>query len=110
MNLVWKQPASAPSAGMMHCISTTMASTAPVATASSCCRKLPATGTPWRMSTSFPVQHMPATLIPVSPFLFGQLDKLRVGGCGHYHLREQGFMSVNYDIDLVRLQNAQISF
>jgi len=46
MNFVWKQPASAPRAGMMHCMSTTMASTAPVATASSCCRKFPATGTP----------------------------------------------------------------
>jgi len=67
MNLVWKQPASAPSAGMMHCTSTIMASTAPVATASSCCRKLPATGTPWRMRTSFPVQHIPATLMPTAP-------------------------------------------
>ena len=31
INLVWKQPAIVPRAGMMHCTSTTIASTAPVA-------------------------------------------------------------------------------
>ena len=43
---VWKRWASGPSACMMHCTSTTMISTAPVSTASSWCRKLPAAGMP----------------------------------------------------------------
>ena len=46
MNLVWKHLDSGPSAGKMHCTSTTIASQAPVRTTFSCCRKLPAIGMP----------------------------------------------------------------
>ena len=67
MNLVWKQPVSAPRAGKMHCTSTIIASTAPVMMASSCCRKLPAMGMPWRIRISLPVQQMPTTLMPFAP-------------------------------------------
>ena len=52
---------------MMHCTSTIIESTAPVMTAISCCRKLPAMGMPWRISISLPVQHMPTTLMPLAP-------------------------------------------
>src|SRR3989304_4820698 len=67
---VWKQAATSTSPGMMHCTSTRNASTAPVISASSCCRKLPATGMPRRISPSLAVQQMPATLIPVAPSAF----------------------------------------
>ena len=52
---------------MMHCTSTTMASTAPVSTASSWWRKLPAGGMPKRMRISLAVQQMPARLMPSAP-------------------------------------------
>ena len=52
---------------MMHWTSTTMASTAPVSTASSWCKKLPAGGMPKRISTSLAVQQMPARLMPAAP-------------------------------------------
>ncbi len=68
MTSVWKDWDRATTACMMHWISTTIASTAPVRMASSCCRKLPASGTPWRMSVSFAVQQMPARLMPAAPF------------------------------------------
>ena len=51
----------------MHWTSTTMASTAPVTMTSSCCKKLPAMGTPWRIRISLAVQHMPARFIPFAP-------------------------------------------
>ena len=63
---VWKLPARLGSACMMHCTSTTMASTAPVRIASSWCRKLPADGTPWRTSVSLEVQQIPAMLRPLA--------------------------------------------
>ena len=66
---VWKLPARLGSACMMHCTSTTMASTAPVKMASSWCRKLPAEGMPWRISVSLEVQQMPAMLMPLAPLL-----------------------------------------
>ncbi len=55
---------------MMHCTSTTIASTAPVMIASSWCRKLPADGTPWRISVSLLVQQMPHRLMPLAPLLW----------------------------------------
>ena len=67
MNFVWKHLDSGPSAGKMHCTSTTIASHAPVSTTFSCCRKLPAIGMPWRMATSFAVQQTPAMLMPLAP-------------------------------------------
>ena len=51
----------------MHCTSTTMASQAPVRTTFSCVRNLPAIGMPWRMATSFAVQHTPQTVMPFAP-------------------------------------------
>ena len=42
-------------------------STAPVTIASSCCRKLPATGMPWRIRISLAVQQMPARVTPSAP-------------------------------------------
>ncbi len=59
MNLVWKHSLRGPTAGNMHCTSTTIISTMPVRMAFSCCRKLPAILTPWRMATSFAVQQRP---------------------------------------------------
>jgi hypothetical protein len=66
---VWKLLARAGSACMMHCTSTTIASTAPVRIASSWCRKLPADGMPSRTSVSLEVQQMPAMLRPAAPLL-----------------------------------------
>jgi len=69
MILVWKLVASLTNACMMHCTSTTIASTAPVRMASSCWRKLPAAGMPWRIRISLAVQQMPARLMPLAPAL-----------------------------------------
>ena len=69
-NLVWKHLLKGPRAGKIHCTSTTMASQAPVSTTFSCCRKLPAIGTPRRIATSLEVQQTPATLIPFAPISF----------------------------------------
>ncbi len=66
---VWKFLARSGSACMMHCTSTTMASTAPVMIASSWCRKLPADGTPWRIRVSLLVQQMPARVMPLAPLV-----------------------------------------
>ena len=45
-SLVWKCSTTSLKAGIMHCTSTSIRSHAPVATASSWCMKLPATGAP----------------------------------------------------------------
>ncbi len=108
MNLVWKQPVNAPSAGKMHCTSTMIASTAPVMTANSCCKKLPAMGTPWRMRISLPVQHMPTTLMPVAPLLLGQRQHIGVLRGSDDHLREGRLVAVGDDVDLVLLEHAQV--
>ena len=70
MNFVWKHLLKGPSAGKIHCTSTTIASQAPVSTTFSCCKKLPAIGIPRRIATSFDVQHTPDTVIPFAPISF----------------------------------------
>ena len=67
MSFVWKWSATSASPWKMHWTSTTIASTAPVSTASSWWSMLPAGGTPLRMSDSLAVQQMPATLMPSAP-------------------------------------------
>ena len=64
---------------MIHWTSTTMASTAPVTRANSCCRKLPARGTPCLIRISLAVQQIPARLIPSAPFDFASSTIL--GSC-----------------------------
>ena len=53
---------------MIHWMSTTISSIAPVMMASSWLRKLPTVGTPWRISVSLAVQQMPARVMPLAPF------------------------------------------
>ena len=92
INFVWKHLLNGPSAGKIHCTSTTIASHAPVSTTFSCCKKLPAIGIPRRIATSFEVQQTPATLIPFAPTSFAsasisgssaysQIISERLGSC-----------------------------
>jgi hypothetical protein len=93
---------------MMHCTSTTMASTAPVRIASSCCRKLPAAGMPWRIRISFAVQQMPDRLTPLAPGCLRVGDDLRVLRGGHDHLAQGGLMAVDDHVDHVVLEHAEV--
>ena len=108
MNLVWKHLHRGPSAGKMHCTSTTMASQAPVSTTFSCCRKLPAMGMPWRMATSLAVQHTPAMLMPLAPMLLGQSDHLGILGVEHDHFGQGRIVAVDNDVDHVLLHDADV--
>src|SRR5512142_1450927 len=67
MNLVWNFLLNSDSDCMMHWTSTIIASTAPVMTASSWFRSLPALGMPWRIMVSFDVQQTPTRLMPLAP-------------------------------------------
>ena len=80
---------------MMHCTSTIIASTTPVAMASSCCRKLPAGGTPWRIRISLAVQQMPARLMPLAPLDLAYSTNSGSRGGGDDHLREQRLVAVH---------------
>ena len=91
----------------MHCTSTTIASTAPVRTASSCWRKLPAIGMPCRIRISFAVQQMPPRLIPWRPS--PSPARAAPGPRGdHDHLREGRLVAVDDDVDLVLLEDAEV--
>ena len=68
-SLVWNFFETFAIAGMMHCTSTVIRSTRPVMIPSSWFVKPPAVGMPWRISTSFAVQHMPPRLMPSAPLL-----------------------------------------
>jgi hypothetical protein len=68
ISLVWKHLATLARFCMMHWMSTTMASQAPVTMASSCCRKVPHRGTPWRCRISLAVQQIPDSWMPLAPF------------------------------------------
>ena len=92
----------------MHCTSTTIASTAPVRTASSWWSMLPAGGTPLRMRDSFAVQQMPATLMPAAPDLLGQCDHLGLARRVDDHRREQRLVTVDEDVDAVFGQHAKV--
>jgi len=58
----------------MHCMSTTIASIAPVARNSSVCVSCPAYGTPYRITSSFPMQQIPTTLIRSAPASFASFS------------------------------------
>ena len=92
INFVWKHLLKGPSAGKIHCTSTTIASQAPVRTTFSCCKKLPAIGIPRRIATSLEVQHTPEIVIPFAPISFAyatisglsatsQIISERLGSC-----------------------------
>ncbi len=89
---VWKFWARPTSACIIHWTSTTMASTAPVKMANSCCKKLPAAGMPWRIRISLAVQQIPDRFTPLAPaalaysIISGSCEaatiiSLRVGSC-----------------------------
>ena len=97
-----------PSACMMHCTSTTMTSTAPVRTASSCCRKLPATGMPCRMRISLAGAADAGEVDALRAGGLGLGDELRVAGGLDQHRRERRLVAVHDDVDLVVLEHAEV--
>ena len=93
---------------MMHCTSTTMTSTAPVSTASSWWRKLPAGGMPKRMRISLAVQQMPARLMPSAPLaLASAISSGSRDGLDH-HRRQRRLVAVDDDVDLVGLEHPEV--
>ena len=82
-------------------------STAPVMIASSCWRKLPATGMPWRMRISLAVQQMPARVTPSAPAALRFGDDLRVARGDGQHFRERRLMAVHEDVHRLRAQHAR---
>ena len=108
MSFVWKRWASGPRACMMHCTSTTIASTAPVSMASSWCRKLPAAGMPWRIRISLLVQQMPARLMPLAPAALASAISSGSRDGLDDHLRERRLVAVDDDVDLVVLEHAEV--
>ena len=93
---------------MQHCTSVMSISTAPVMIASSCCRKLPATGMPWRMRISLAVQQMPARVTPFGARGLGFGHDLRVAGGDGEHFGQRGLMSVHEDVHRLRAQHAEV--
>ena len=108
MILVWKLLARSGSACMMHCTSTTMASTAPVMMASSWLRKLPAEGMPWRIKRLVGGAADAAQVDALGALALGILDQLRILDGGDDHLGERRLVAVDDDVDLVRLEHAQV--
>ena len=108
MILVWKCSARSGSACMMHCTSTTIASTAPVRMRQFLVRKLPADGMPWRIRISLDVQQMPARLMPLAPLLLAY--SISSGSCTAVTIisRERRLVAVDDDVDLVVLEDAQV--
>ena len=105
---VWYACATSGRLGMQHCTSMIIISTAPVTIASSCCRKLPATGMPWRMRISLAVQQMPARVMPSAPAAFAYCDDLRILHGDGQHLGERRLMAVDEDVDRVFAQHAEV--
>ena len=108
MTLVWNRFACSTRAGMMHWTSTSMTSTAPVATASSWCRKFPTTGRPLPHQDLVCRAADPADQDPLRPLLLGQFDQLGIAARRHDHLREGRLVAVDDDVHLVLFQDAEV--